>query len=174
MPYEYVIEAYEKGLKNRLAHLHQLEAPVTLLSSLFANSNRDSKKHKKPYTMNDFFLYQPKDDKDIPTGVYGAAAMRLVESREFPLWAYTFYKDLKSAANGPAPTLLAFSHKNAILLAPVIKEKTIKGMLISEDVVSGQVIEMTSNTGLTYSLQIPVQKSRYIAEENVELLIVND
>lgn len=174
MPYEYVLDAYEKGLKNHKLRLHQDEAPVALLTSLFANANRDSKKQKKPYTMNDFFLYQPTDERDVPTGVYGAAAMKLIENKEFPGWAYTFYKDLKASADGPAPDLLAFSHKHAILLAPMIREETVKGMLISEDIVSDQVIEMRSNTGLTLKLRIPPQKIRYIAEENVELEIVSD
>ena len=124
--------------------------------------------------MNDFFLYQPTDEKDVPMSVYGAAAMKLIEDKEFPLWAYTFYKDLKMSADGPAPDLLAFSHKHAILLAPMIREETVKGMLISEDVISGEVIEMKSNTGLTLKLKMPLQETRYVAKENIELEIVNN
>lgn len=122
--------------------------------------------------MADFFLYQGKEDRDIPMGIYGAAAMKLIKNKEFPGWAYTFYKDLRAAAEGPAPELLAFKHKHAILLAPSIRDETVKGMLICEDVVSDQVIEMESNTGLKLSVKIPPQDIRYIAQENVELAII--
>lgn len=150
-----------------------MEAPTSLLCSLFANSNRDTKKQKTPYKLNDFFLFQPLDEQDVPTGVYGAAAMKLVEERKFPLWALTFYSDLKKASSGDAPELLAYIHDKAILLAPVIDENTVRGMLIAEEVVSEQVIEMYSPDGEQIKLQMPKLTIRYSAREDVELPIVS-
>lgn len=173
LPYEYVLDAYSNGIKNRQGYLHQLEAPTALLTTLFANSNRDSKKQKTPYRIDDFYLYQPSDRENIPTNIYGAAAMKLVEERKFPLWALTFYSDLKKAASGNPPELLAYIHDKAILLAPVIDEKTVRGMLIAEEVVSEQVIEMCSPEGEQIKLQMPKLTIRYSAKEGVELPIVS-
>ena len=171
MPYQYVLDAYSNGLKNRQGHLHQLEAPTALLCSLFVNSKRDPKKQKVPYKIDDFFLYQPQDAQDIPTGVYGAAAMKLIEKREFPGWALTFYADLKKGAAGSAPTLLAYQHEKAIVLAPVIDGKTVKGMLIADYCVSEKIIELQSNHGDMIRLQMPKLSSQYSAEEDIILQI---
>lgn len=171
LPYEYVVDAYTNGIKNRRGYLHQIEAPTALLCSLFTNSKRDPKKQKTPYKLDDFFLYQPQDAQDIPTGVYGAAAMKLIENRQFPGWALTFYADLKKGAAGEAPQVLAYQHKNAIVLAPVIDNQTVKGMLIAEYVVSEEIIEMQSNYGETIRLQMPKLTSQCSAQEDVILQI---
>lgn len=171
LPYEYVVDAYTNGIKNRQGYLHQIEAPTALLCSLFANSKRDPKKQKAAYKLDDFFLYQPKDAQDIPTGVYGAAAMKLIEDRNFPAWALTFYADLKKGAAGTAPPLLAYQHKKAILLAPVIDGQTVKGMLIAEHEVSEQIIEMQSDQGEKIRLQMPKLFSQCSAKEDITLQI---
>ena len=171
LPYEYVVDAYTNGIKNRKGYLHQIEAPTALLCSLFANSKRDPKKQKTPYNLNDFFLYQPQDAQDIPTSVYGAAAMKLIENRQFPGWALTFYSDLKKSATGEAPQVLAYQHKSAIVLAPVIDGHAVKGMLIAEYVVSEKIIELQSNQGEMIRLQMPKLTSQYSAQEDVILQI---
>ena len=171
LPYQYVIDAYTNGLKNRQGYLHQLEAPTALLCSLFSNSKRDTKKQKAPYKIDDFFLYQPKDVQDIPTGVYGAAAMKLIENRDFPNWALCFYADLKKGAAGSPPELLAYQHKYAIMLAPVVDGQTMRGMLIADYVVSEQIIELQSNHGDMIRLQMPKLTSQYSAQEDISLQI---
>lgn len=165
------MDAYANGIKSRRGYLHQLEAPTALLCSLFANSNRDPKKQKRPYKLDDFFLFRPQEDQSIPTGIYGAAAMKLLEDRKLPNWALTFYADLKRAANGNPPELLAYMHDNAIVLAPVIDTDVVTGMLIAEEVVSEQVIEMQSNHGDIIRLQMPKLQIRYTAQEDVRLSI---
>ena len=171
MPYEYVIDAYQNGARQRQSYLHQLEAPVSLLSALFANSNRDAKKQKVPHKMEDFFLYQPVDDRNTPTGVYGAAAMELIEQQLFPRWAYCFYKDLKNSSTGNPPNLLGLINEKAIILAPEITQNSVKGMLIMEDVVSEQTIEMESTLGGIVRVTMPKATIRYSAKEGVEVSI---
>jgi len=171
LPYEYVIDAYQNGSRQRQSYLHQLEAPVSLLSALFANSNRDAKKQKVPHKMEDFFLYQPVDDRNTPTGVYGAAAMELIEQQLFPRWAYCFYKDLKNSSTGNPPNLLGLIHEKAIILGPEITENSVKGMLIMEDVVSEQTIEMESTLGGIIKVTMPKATIRYSAKEGVEVPI---
>ena len=121
--------------------------------------------------MDDFFLYQPKDAQDIPTGVYGAAAMKLIEERNFPNWALTFYADLKKGAAGEAPETLAYQHPKAIVLAPSIDGHTVKGMLIADNDVSEEIIELQSNHGEMIRLQMPKLTMQYSAQEDVILQI---
>ena len=171
LPYEYVVDAYTNGIKNRRGHLHEVEAPTSLLCSLFANSKRDPKKHKTPYKLDDFFLYQPQDAQDVPTGIYGAAAMKLIEDKNFPNWALTFYADLKKGASGTPPDLLAYQHDKAIVLAPTIDGNTLKGMLIADYAVSEDIIELQSNHGDMIRLQMPKLRSQYSAQEDITLQI---
>lgn len=169
MPYQYVLEAYEYAIKAKQRKIHEAEAPTALLTSLIANTNRDAKKKREPYTMEDFFLYQPQEDRNVPTNVYGAAAMKLVAEKLFPSWALFCFKDLKSSASGEPPSILGFIADNAILLAPILKEKSVKGMLIANEACYGEIVEMTSPCGRKIIVEIPVLNGKYVAEENVEL-----
>ena len=171
LPYMYVLEAYDSALSYKRKSLHEAEAPIALQTSLLANINRDSKKNKKPFTMEDFFLYQPKESSNMPLGSYGAAAMELIEQQLFPRWAYCFYKDLKSSSTGNPPGFLGLIHEKAIILAPEITDNTVKGMLIMEDVVSEQTIEMKSTLGGTIKVTMPKATIRYSAKEGVEVPI---
>lgn len=150
-----------------------MEAPTSLLCSLFANSNRDPKKTKKPYKINDFFIYEPKENQGVPMAVYGAAALELINQGLFPNWALTFYADLKRSADGSPPHLLAFIHEKAIVLAPEIDKEVVTGMLIADEVVSEQVIDMQSNHGSMIRLQMPKLTVRYSAKEGVILPVVD-
>lgn len=171
MPYLYVLDAYEYALNRRQKKLHELEAPVALQTSLIANTNRDPKKTKKPFSMEDFFLYQPRDTQNIPKSSYGSAGMKLLEMGLLPAWALFIYRDLKQSAAGSPPQLLAFLHKSAIILAPLVKTNTVKGMLICEDKVYNTKIEMQSPCGQSIQVFIPKLEGCFIALENVELEI---
>ncbi len=169
LPYEYVLEAYDHALKQKQRKLHELESPIALLTSLTANINRDSKKQKKPYKMNDFFLFEPSEDRNIPTGTYGAAAMKLIEIDQFPSWALFVYKDLSASSNGAPPSLLAFIHEEAILLAPIVKGDLATGMLICTEKAYKKTLEMKSPCGEVISVDIPPLKGAYVAIEDIEL-----
>ncbi len=151
--------------------MHEHESPIALLTSLTANINRDSKKQKKPYKMNDFFLFEPAEDKNIPTGTYGAAAMKLIEIDQFPSWALFVYKDLAASSNGAPPGLLAFIHKEAIILAPIVKGDLVTGMLICTEKAYGKTLEMDSPCGRAINVDIPSLKGAYVAIEDIELEI---
>lgn len=121
--------------------------------------------------MNDFFLYEPKEDRNIPTHIYGSAALRLIEMNLFPRWALFVYKDLRQAASGSPPDLLAFIHDNAILLAPLVKGDNVKGMLICEDRAFNKELTLESPCGQVLTVSIPSFDGRYAAIENIELNI---
>lgn len=103
--------------------------------------------------------------------IYGAAALKLVEERQFPNWALTFYSDLKKSAEGEPPELLAYIHDKAIVLAPIIDGNVVNGLLIADDVVSEQVLEMHSNHGELIKLEMPKLTIRYSAKEGAILPI---
>ena len=174
LPYQYVLDAYDFSLKQKQRILHENEAPTSLLCSLIANTNRDPKKNKKPYTMNDFYLYEPQEDQNIPMYVYGAAAMELIRRGLFPKWGLFVYKDLKQSADGEPPDLLAFISEGAILLAPRVKNDSVKGMLICEDKTFNKQIKMESPCGQSLIVTVPSFDGRYVAIEDIELEIVKN
>ena len=158
-------------MSRRQKKLHEAEAPIALQTSLIANTNRDPKKTKKPFSMEDFFLYQPKDTQNIPKSTYGAAGMKLLEMGLLPPWALFIYKDLQQSASGLPPQLLAFIHESAIILAPIVKQHSVKGMLICEDKAQGETIEMKSPCGQQIKVAIPNLNGHYAAIENIDIEI---
>jgi hypothetical protein len=150
-----------------------LEAPISLLSSLFANNNRDPKKKREPFKMSDFFLYQDREDMNIPSSVYGAAAMELIRIKKFPQWALFAYKDLKMSASGPPPQLLAFIGENAMIIAPIVDGDQVKGMIIAQESSYGQVKELHSPCGQVIKVHMPMYSGKYAAEENAIMPLVD-
>lgn len=139
-------------------------------TALHANLNRDPKKRKKPFTPEDYYLYQPRDEQSLPAGRAGAAAMELIKRRQFPSWALFCYKELSiSAANEEPPSLLALFSQNAILLAPFKVAGGFKGMLIATEEASDRWVEFTMADGTTKELFVPVVPTKFIAEDNVTL-----
>lgn len=168
-----MLDAYYYGKKEYGKNLHNAEAPIALLSSLFANANRDSKKKKEPYKMEDFFLFEPKEQKNIPTGVYGSAAMALAEKNLLPSWALFVFRDLKEAADGTEPPMLAYICDDALILAPYHSGHSIRGMVIAKQSASGQRRRMSSPCGKSIYTEIPIGNGKFYAEEDVELPLIN-
>lgn len=168
-----MLDAYSHGKRYQSRSLHHNEAPIALLSSLIANANRDPKKRKEPFKMNDFFLFEPKDDKNIPTAVYGSAAMALAERGALPSWALFVFKDLKESADGTPPSLLAYLCDDAMILAPVHTGYSVRGMIIAKYKASGQRRMMTSPCGRSVYVEIPAGNGQVFAKEDVELTLIN-
>ncbi len=174
LPYLYVVDAFQNLKKKEQLRYHNNEAPIALLTSLTANLNRDAKKRREPYTIEDFFLFQPKDFKDGPAQSYGSAAMALVELELFPSWALFVYKALKESSEGNAPSLLAFICEDAILLAPRENhENSIKSMFIGLESASGARRKMKSPCGLEVYMQLPKANGKAFAEEDVISYVIS-
>lgn len=152
--------------------LHEAEAPVSLLCSVLANVNRDSKKKREPYEMSDFFLYESREDMNIPSSVYGAAALALIDMKQFPNWALFIYKDLRTAADGPPPKLLAFIGQDAMILAPMEYDDKVKGMIVCMETAYGEVRELRSPCGRVIKARFIRGSGKYYAQENVELDVI--
>lgn len=149
--------------------MHQLEAPTALQTSLMANINRDPKKAKRPFAMEDFCFFLSNEDRNIPSAEFGAAAMALIQKKIFPHWGLFAYKDLKEAAAGPPPEVLALMSHDIMVLAPRIVDKDLQGMMIALESASGQLRSLKSPCKKTVLLRVPEFQGKYYCQENVSL-----
>lgn len=161
--------AYSRAQRAYQVELHNIERPMALNTQILVNANRDPKRQRKPHAIEEFYLYQPREQRDLPPGRCGAAALKLSEAGMLPSWALFCYRDLAASASGAAPPLLAFISEEAILLAPVKVDGGFKGMLIAQESAGGKQIRMESPCGRSETLQIPDIPTKYIAEDNVIL-----
>jgi hypothetical protein len=169
LPYEYVLSAYWHCARMSQIESHKNERPIAMLAAQQANLNRDHKKRKTPFEMEDFYLYQPKEFKNAPAERYGAAALWLIENKLYPTWALFCFKELNKNRGKNIPTLVAFLHPNAVILAPTVSETAVTGFLMAEHCVSNQILEMTSPCGQTVKVKIPAVRDEVAAEENISL-----
>ena len=157
----------------RRAELHENEVPLTLLACQQAEFNRDRKKNKKPYQMDDFYCYAPIGSKDSVDAIYGSATKKLIEMKLFPRWGLYMYKELtENADKVKPPDILCYQCENAILLAPKIMDGVCKGMLLALEGASNRSMELTAPNGDIIRLRMPEIKGKVVAIENCYLDIV--
>ena len=141
-----------------------------MLSSLIANTNRDPKKRKTPYNLNDFCLYQPQDEKDLPSYMYGSAAMSALQKGMFPSWALFCFKQLSESSSAQyKPSNPVLLSSDALLLHPEKRGGSWYGMLIACESASGQMREFVDVNGESYKLAVPSIETKYVALEGVTL-----
>lgn len=158
-----------------MQRLHEEERPIAMLAAQQAEMNRDKKKRRKPYDLSDFYIYVKDAGNDLPDGVYGAAAGRLITLGKYPSWALFIYNDLKvnaKNANAPEDKHVALISDNAIILAPKIRDDMCEGMLIALHNASNQVIEFKDLQGDSIKILIPELKGQTIADEEAVLKIM--
>jgi hypothetical protein len=138
-----------------------------------AEVNRNPKKSKKPFTLEQFCLYADREKASVPSAKYGAAANALIKKEMFPAWALFVYSDLqKNANNAMPPEPLAFVCESAILLSPSCEGGHCTGMLIAEKPASGKIFEFHSPCGKTVKMAVPIFKAAAYAEEDVSLAVI--
>jgi hypothetical protein len=155
----------------RRLELHAYERPHALHMQMVANFNRDKKK-SKPFSIDQFYLYEPIENKNLPNGKFGSAVVELININKFPYWALFCYKELVQLANENPPELLCYQSETAILLAPEIKNDHMFGLLIATEDASGQRQLMVSPCGKTLTTIIPEIRTKVIAKEDVYLPIL--
>lgn len=159
-------------LKGR--ELHEYERPIALLAVQQAEMNRDKKKRRKPFELEEFCLYNFENKKDTVDPVYGAAALELIKRKLFPIWGLFVYKELSERAEESVPPdVLCYQCDQAIILAPNIEENTCKGMLIATELAGSRILTMKSPCGKEIRVRMPQIGSKIIAEENCYLDIVS-
>ena len=122
--------------------------------------------------MDDFFLYQSKEDRNIPSATFGSAAMELVKMKMFPKWGLFAFKALKEASNGRPPELLAYIGEDVMMLAPIVDGKELKGMIICQESAYGAERELCSPCGSGIKILVPRFSGKIFAEENITMHIV--
>ena len=172
LPYEYVLSAYHKHWGMNREDLHNRELPVALLTSVYANSQRNPKTQKKPFDLMDFCVFSDADAEDAPAQAAAAAYMKLASDGDLPSWALFCFKDMKYRAKGKAPALVALSGEDAILLAPEEINGSYFGLLIAAESASEQKRKLTLPSGRAVWVQLPKVNTKFIAEDGVELPIV--
>lgn len=174
LPYDYVLSAIKHLVKLRTRELHEGERPTAVLALQQAEMNRDKNKRRRPFELEDFYLYNLNEDKDRIDPIYGAAAKALIERGSFPFWALFAYKELSERAEESIPPqLLCYQCDSAILLAPQFNEGTCKGMLIALESASLAILEMESPCGKKIRARMPEVNSKVIAKENCYLDVIS-
>lgn len=168
--YGYVVRAISVGSKNLQLSLHENERPIALLSSLIANQNRNSKKKAEPYKLDEFCLYKPREQQDLPAHVYGSAAVTAIKRRLLPSWALFCYRSLAGAANPDyEPKNCIFIAEDAILLHPTFRNGEWHGMLIAREKAGGKKCAFRTELGETIMLTVPPIDTKVVAMEDVTL-----
>lgn len=138
--------------------------------ALTANASRDPKKGKA-YSAMDFALYTPRDRQDLPEGVYGAAALKLVKEKRYPSWALFCFKQLSSSATKDyVPTTAALISESAMLLHPRAVKGGFIGLLIAQERAGETSPVFIDDRGTEYVLEVPAIPTKMIAEEGVTLM----
>ena len=154
----------------RKNELHEYERPIAMMMLQTAEMNRDSKKRRKPYDIEEFFLYSDKERDSLPDPKYCAAAMALAKQEILPSWALFIYKDLKDNSVGyKPPELLAYIGADVVLLAPEVDRDGCRAMLIAEKSASGTIKDLMSPCGRKIRVGIPSFSGAFYAEEDVLL-----
>ena len=152
--------------------LYAFERPVAQQTAIIANQQRDPKKQRKPFTLDDFSFYMPREARNLPAGAYGSAAMALIKDRKFPSWALFCYKDLAAGANqNYRPENPALIASDCILLHPVQVGGGWKGMMIATESASDQCRTFTDEKGRSYQLTVPYIETKFVAQEDVTLML---
>lgn len=142
------------------------------MTSLIANTNRDSKRQPKPFSPDDFYWYKNIEQGKYPSARYGAAAMEMARLGVMPPWALFVYKDLKvTAKDAKPPEPLYLIHQNAIILGPSFSDGMVHGMLIAQHSCSEKTLTMQDSDGDSIRVSMPRIGSAFFAEEDVSLKI---
>lgn len=166
LPCEYVTLAHNRAMKIRRRQLHEAERPISLLSCMQANANRDPK--KKAYELDQFYLYPESSKESGPAGRYGSAYLHLAETGKLPSWALFCYKEVVKTAGGAVPPVPALYSQYAILLAPKKLPDGYSGLLIALEAAEGPQ-EFISPCGIRETLIVPHLHTKAIADEDAIL-----
>lgn len=137
-----------------------------------AEINRDRKKRKNPYSIEDFYLYMDATKQNLPSSRYASAFKELLSMGLCPSWTLFVYKDLTSVTDsGKAPDEIALIHPECIILGPDFSDGECRGMLLAMESASNQILEFQSTSGYCVTLKIPPIKSKVIADEEACLKV---
>ena len=166
-----MIEAVKRGSKLYQSSLFDYERPIAQQTAVIANQNRDPKKQRRGFTLEDFSFYISRDERNLPAAAYGSAALAAIKARSYPTWALFCYKDLAAVADPDyVPELPLLSCEDAILLHPVRSGRGWRGMLIAQETASEQRRTFQDGRGNMITLTVPHVQTKIVAIEDVTLM----
>ncbi len=164
-----MLDAVTKSQKIYHRRLHEAEIPTALQTSVIANQNRDPKK-QKPFGYEDFSVYKPKEDLDLPEGRYGAAMLEAIRLELIPSWALFCYKELASSAKPDyAPSNPILVSCDAVLLHPSPVPGGYEGLLIAREAAGNKCVLFKDCDGTEIRLNVPHVSTKVVALEDVTL-----
>lgn len=153
------------------------ELPIAALQALHANINRDTKKRSKPFTANDFTIFQREDtNAKVLSAEVAATAMALrAERKDAPILLAAWDKVLASATTDAAPPAIRAlrSDDEAVwLLCPSWEGKNIRaGLIAVGDAVHGRIkLRDVDRPLATYTVEVPDRRTFAWLEAGVLLL----
>ena len=172
MPYERIVTAVRYLNEVRRQNLHEYERPLAVLALQQAEIHRDRKKQKKPYKIEDFYMYMDAAKQNMPSHRYASAFKQLLSMGLCPSWALFVYKDLTNVPDGgKIPEEIALIHPECIILGPDFNDGECRGMLLALEGASGQILEFESTSGYRVMLKVPKISSKVIADEEACLMV---
>lgn len=119
-----------------MKRLHDAELPIAYLHQRLIAVNVTEASAIPD--LQDLCLFRIREPGDAPPPEAGAAMLALIQARQFPTWALTFYDALRNSAGDTPPPTLALVAEDAILLAPRFTPQGWRGFLIAEESAAGQ------------------------------------
>jgi hypothetical protein len=164
------VKAVEQIADRRLTDLSLREKPIALQTSVIANSNRDTKRQRKPYSIDDFTIFKTAAELNLPSKMNAAAAHAAIKAGLMPTWALFIYPDLAAAYDeNVVPDSVILVAEDAILINPRKQKDGFKGLLVARESSSMQSRLFKDENGQEHWLKMPHVKTKVIAEENMEL-----
>ena len=166
------MNALSRARNSRKNELHENEVPTAFMIWQNAETNRDKSKTKKPFRIDDFYVYDDSSTTDSVDSIYGAAALALVESKKFPSWALFAWTDLKKNANKcDPPEVLSYQSDDCMLLAPREIKGRLKGLLVAKQKVSGMLHVLRTGPKTGVMVKLPKLEGEVSVIENCYLEI---
>lgn len=141
------------------------ELPTAQLTALTANINRDSKKQSKPFTANDFALFQGEreDDKPFRPDVAAVALALRHEGKAPPMLLTCWQQVLASATEHckpPSPRAWHSDDDAVWVLAPAFEGSNVRGgLVLVRGPISGSVLLRDLDRPLlTHRVELPKRK----------------
>lgn len=163
-----MIDVLNEASRLRRETLHAMEIPTAQLTALMANINRDTKKQKKPYAMEDFCFFLDRDAMK-PEALAAAAYQRLLADKLLPPWALFCFADFKGAEPSRRDASeVAIIGDGWILLAPAELDSGFSGLLLAEQRAAG-TIATGSFAGQSVDVELPHFQEFVMAKAGVTL-----
>lgn len=166
-----MIDCLLEGNRLRKEHYHALELPGAQLAALQANMNRDPKKQRKPYSVEDFCFFVD-HEANKPEVRAASAYMRLLKDNLIPPWAVFCFQDFKHATASSRPSSeVAMVGESFILLDPQEIDGGFVGLMLAEHTAASKVITVDYD-GQHWQIQTPEFEDFVLAKAGTEVDLV--